>query len=202
MKEGAFSSFLRWCPGAIGILLRQRFYPYLLGSCGKGVLFGRLINFQNAKNIHIGDNAVLSNRCALLAGGDAGTGAAIVIEDHVFIGIGTLIQAEAGSIYIKQGSNLGSECRVVARRPVTLGRNVLVAAYCVIGEELSSRIEGQGYPSTTIDDNVWLGARSQVVSQVHIGEGAIIGAHARVDRSVDAYGIAMGCPASIVRYRK
>lgn len=203
MKKGIIGRFLRWCPGALGFLLRQKFYPRLLGSCGRGVLFGRLINFQNAKNIHIGDNAVLSNRCALLAGEDVGTGPAIVIEDHVFIGIGTLLQAEAGSLHIQKGTNVGSECRVVARTPVTFGHNVLVAAYCVIGEEIPSWMEYQDHPATTsIGDNVWLGARSQVLSKVHIGEGAIIGAHARVDRSVDAYGVAMGCPASIVRYRK
>lgn len=203
MKDGVLSRFLRWCPGAIGILLRQKFYPRLLGSCGRGVLFGRLINFHNAKNIHIGDNAVLSNRCVLVAGSDAGKDVSIVMEENVFIGIGTLLQAETGNIYIKQGTNLGSECRVVARTPVILGHNVLVAAYCVIGEELPSWAEDLGHPATiSIGDNVWLGARSQVLSKVHIGEGAIVGAHARVERSVDACGIVMGCPASLVRYRK
>jgi acetyltransferase-like isoleucine patch superfamily enzyme len=202
MKKTWFARFLRWCPGALGILLRQRFYPYLLQSCGRGVLFGRFIDFQNTKNIYIGDNVVIGNRCSLLAGGDAGNGQSIVIEEDVFIGIGTLLQANNGSISIQKGSNVGSECRVMAKRSVTIGRNVLVAAYCLIGDGVSHNERISSNTSTRIGDNVWLGARSEVFCAVHIGEGAIIGAHAMVNSDIRAYGIAMGRPASIVRYRK
>lgn len=201
MRMSLIGRLLRWCPGAAGLLLRQKFYPSLLGSCGKGVLFGRFIDLQNAKNIHIGDNVVVSNRCCLLAGVD-GNGQSIMIEDNVFIGIGTLLQAEAGTVLLKKGTNLGSECRVVARTPVTLGQNVLMAAYCVVGGELCSPGDILSNASTQIDDNVWLGARSQVLSAMHIGEGAIIGAHAMVNSDVNDYGVAMGSPATIVRYRK
>ncbi len=202
MRMGCAGRFLRWCPGAIGILLRQKFYPYLLGSCGRGVLFGRFIDFRNVKNIHIGDNVVVGNRCCLLAGVDVENGRSIMIENDVFIGIGTLLQADNGTIRIENGSNLGSECRVIARRSVAIGRNVLMAAYCTIGEDVSTCESSQRNTFTTIGDNVWLGARSQVFASIHIGEGAIIGAHAMVKSSIGAYGIAMGRPASIVRYRK
>lgn len=200
MRMSLIGRLLRWCPGAVGLLLRQKFYPSLLGACGNGVLFGRFIDLQNAKNIHIGNNVVVSNRCCLLAGID-GNGQSIIIEDNVFIGIGTLLQAEAGTVLLKKGTNLGSECRVVARTPVTMGQNVLMAAYCVVGGELCSPEDIQN-ASTKIGDNVWLGARSQVLSAIHIGEGAIIGAHAMVNSDVNAYGVAMGSPATIVRYRK
>ena len=201
MEMSLIGRLLRWCPGAFGLLLRQKFYPALLGSCGKGVLFGRFIDLQNAKNIHIGNNVVVSNRCSLLAGID-GNGQSITIEDNVFVGIGTLLQAEAGTILLKKGTNLGSECRVVARISTTIGRDVLMAAYCVVGGELCSSGDIQRASSTEIGDNVWLGARSQVLSLVHIGEGAIIGAHAMVISNINAYGVAMGSPATIVRYRK
>jgi len=201
MRMSLIGSLLRWCPGAAGLLLRQKFYPSLLGSCGKGVLFGRFIDMQNAKNIHIGNNVVISNRCCLLAGVD-GNGQSIMIEDNVFIGIGTLLLAEAGTVLLKKGTNLGSECRVVAGTPVTIGQNVLMAAYCVIGGEPCSPGDILSNASTEIGDNVWLGARSQVLSAIHIGEGAIVGAHAMVNRDINAYGVAMGCPATIARYRK
>jgi acetyltransferase-like isoleucine patch superfamily enzyme len=144
---------------------------------------------------------VISNRCCLLAGVD-GNSQSVMIEDNVFIGIGTLLQAEAGTILLKKGTNLGSECRVVARTSVTIGRDVLMAAYCVVGGELCPAEEIQRGCSTKIGDNVWLGARSQVLSSTQIGEGAIIGAHAMVNRNIDAYAVAMGRPATIVRYRK
>lgn len=201
MKRSLIGRLLRWCPGALGLLLRQKFYPSLLGACGKGVLFGRFIDLQNAKNIHVGNNVVVSNRCSLLAGVD-GNDQSIMIEDNVFVGIGTLLQAEAGTILLEKGTNLGSECRVVARTSVTIGRNVLMAAYCVIGGEPCSSEDIQRDSFTKISDNVWLGARSQVLSLMQIGEGAIIGAHALVNRNIDAYGVVMGRPAIIVRYRK
>jgi acetyltransferase-like isoleucine patch superfamily enzyme len=201
MRMSLIGRLLRWCPGAAGLLLRQKFYPSLLGSCGKGVLFGRFIDLQNAKNIHIGNNVVISNRCCLLAG-VAGNSQSIMIEDNVFVGIGTLLQAEAGTVLLKKGTNLGSECHIVAGTPVTMGYNVLMAAYCVIGGELCSPGDIQSNSFTKIGDNVWLGARSQVLSAIHIGEGAIIGAHAMVNRDINAYGVAMGRPATIVRYRK
>ncbi len=200
MKNGLINSFLRWCPGAIGILLRQKLYPFLLGGCGRGVLFGRFIDFQNAKNIYIGNNAIVSNHCRLLAGVDKCQ--SIMIEKDVFIGISTVLHAESETVFVNRGTNIGSECRIVARRPVVIGSDVLIAAYCVIGEELCRPEEQQGNASTKIGDNVWLGARSQILTSIQVDEGAIIGAHALVNKHINSYGIAIGRPACIVRYRK
>lgn len=202
MKSGLINSFLRWCPGAIGILLRKKLYPFFLGACGRGVLFGRFIDLQNAKNIHIGDNVIVSNHCRLLAGVDKCQ--SIMIENDVFIGISTILHAESETVFVNRGTNIGSECRIIARKSVLIGSDVLIAAYCVIGKELScpEGQKGNASTATRIGDNVWLGARSRILTSIHVDDGAIIGAHAIVNTHINPYGIAIGRPACIVRYRK
>lgn len=164
------------------------------------MLFGRFVDFQNAQHIHLGDNVVVSNFCRLSAGADIHQ--SITIQRDVFIGIGTVLCADSGSVVVQRGTNIGSECRILAKNTVVIGRDVLIAAYCIIGEPLNDADELRDNVSTMIADDVWLGARSQVCAMVQIGKGAIVGAHAVVDRNVNSYGIAVGRPARTVRYRK
>ena len=48
---------------------------------------------------------------------------------------------------------------------------------------------------------VWVGDSAVVLKGVQIGDGAVIGAGAVVTKDVPAYGIAVGNPARVVRYR-
>ena len=38
-----------WVPGALGLLLRKLFYPSLLGSCGRGVIFGQGVALRRSE---------------------------------------------------------------------------------------------------------------------------------------------------------
>jgi acetyltransferase-like isoleucine patch superfamily enzyme len=51
----------------------------------------------------------------------------------------------------------------------------------------------------TIGSSVWIGARAILVGQLHIGDGAIIGAGAVVTGDVPPYAIVVGNPARIAR---
>lgn len=52
-----------------------------------------------------------------------------------------------------------------------------------------------------IGNDVWIGARAMVMSGVTIADGAIIGAGAVVARDVPPYGIVVGNPARLAKYR-
>jgi virginiamycin A acetyltransferase len=52
-----------------------------------------------------------------------------------------------------------------------------------------------------IEDEVWLGANSMILSGLTIGKGAIVAAGAIVTRDVPPYSIVGGNPARIIRYR-
>lgn len=52
-----------------------------------------------------------------------------------------------------------------------------------------------------IGSDVWIGYESVILSGVHIGDGAIIGARAVVTKDVPPYAIVGGVPAKIIRKR-
>jgi acetyltransferase-like isoleucine patch superfamily enzyme len=55
--------------------------------------------------------------------------------------------------------------------------------------------------STSIGNDVWLGANCVILKGCIIGDGAIVGAGSVVTRDVPPYGIAVGNPAKVVKYR-
>ncbi|HKJ64464.1 MAG TPA: hypothetical protein VJ969_03630 [Desulfopila sp.] len=192
---------LRWCPGALGLLLRQKIYPSFLAFCGKGVVFGRFVDLQNPSAIHIGDNAVISNRCRIVAGTDGEREYPVFIDEDVFIGIGTTVKVCKGSLRLKRGCNIGSACLLTAHGVTELGVCVLMAAFCTVGEGLSPGsfvVEGH----IIIEEDVWLGARCAVQNTSYIGKGSIIGAHAKVVGEIPAFAIVTGDPALLKRYRE
>lgn len=59
----------------------------------------------------------------------------------------------------------------------------------------------KGRGGVTIGNDVWLGSRAIVLSNLRIGDGAAVGAGAIVTRDVPPYAIVAGNPARILRYR-
>ena len=58
------------------------------------------------------------------------------------------------------------------------------------------------YVPLTIDNDVWLGQNSIIMPHVtKIGDGAVVGAGAVVNKDVPPYAVVVGNPARIVRYR-
>ena len=53
-----------------------------------------------------------------------------------------------------------------------------------------------------IGEDVWIGSGCKVLDGVRIGNGAVIGAGSVVTKDVDAYSIALGVPAKIVKSRQ
>ena len=203
--------FLRWCPGVLGLLLRQKLYPYLLGQCGRGVLIGRFVDMINPRGIALADNVILNDGSRLDAGACGDGEAGITLGKRVFVGAYTILTAGPGRIAIGEGSNIGSRCLISAGADVLLADHVLLAGYCSIGNLPATAVSHQsrqqnppgpatGAP-TAIGRGCWLGLRSQVAAGAKIGEGTIVGAHAFVDGVLPDYAIAVGRPAGIMRLR-
>jgi len=52
-----------------------------------------------------------------------------------------------------------------------------------------------------VDDDVWIGHRSIILSDVHLGQGCVIAAGSVVTKDVPPYAIVGGVPAKIIKYR-
>lgn len=63
------------------------------------------------------------------------------------------------------------------------------------------RVLWRGHKSTTIGNDVWIGAKSIILCGISIGDGAIVAAGAVVTKDVPPYAIVGGSPAKIIRFR-
>jgi acetyltransferase-like isoleucine patch superfamily enzyme len=196
------------CPGALGLALRKAFYPWLLGSCGRNVVFGQNVVLRHPHKIHVGSNVVIDDNCLLDAKGETNRG--IRIGDGVFIGRNTILSCKNGDIELGDSANLGFNCEIFSASQVTIGASALLAAYCyVIGgdhdfSDPSKPVLEQTRTSAgvAIGTGVWMGAGAKILDGVTIGDHAVIGAGSVVRERVDAYAIAVGLPARVVSSRK
>jgi acetyltransferase-like isoleucine patch superfamily enzyme len=75
---------------------------------------------------------------------------------------------------------------------VIIGDNTVIGRHCMITAKNLIRL----------GNNVLMGAGAKILSNVHIGNGAVIGANAVVTHDIPANAIAAGVPARVIRYRE
>jgi acetyltransferase-like isoleucine patch superfamily enzyme len=197
-----------WVPGALGLFLRSKLYPLVLGRVGRNVAFGVNVVLRHPHKIEIGDNVVIDDHCCLDAKGSTNRG--IVIGSGAFVGRNTILSCKNGDIVLEDEANLGFNVEVFSAGRVRIGRKVLIAAYTYLvgSEHLYDRVDipvfDQGGTSTGIDvdDHVWLGAHVVVADGVRIGRDAVVGAGAVVTTDIPAFHVAAGVPARVIRDRR
>ena len=196
-----------WVPGALGLFLRGKLYPWLLGSAGRGVVFGTNVVIRHPHKIHLGENVVIDDNCVIDAKGEQNRG--IVISNGVFIGRNSILSCKDGDIYIGDGTVIGFNCDIFSANVVRVGKKVQMAAYSYLnaGTHNFDRTDipiveqersGKGI---IVEDNAWLGADVTILDGVVIGKDAIVGAGAVVHKDIPPFGIAGGNPARVMRMR-
>lgn len=162
-------------------LLRARTSARSGVEIGPGTRFGRRVRCRasGGGRIVIGARVEIAPDCSLLAG----PGARLEVGDDVFIGGGCLIAA-MGLVTIGDESMLAESVTIrdhdhdptmPPRDGVMLQRDVVVGR------------------------RVWVGAKASVGRGVVIGNDVVVGAHAFVNRSLPAGGLAVGVPARVVK---
>jgi acetyltransferase-like isoleucine patch superfamily enzyme len=195
------------CPGALGLALRKALYPALLAACGRNVVFGQNVVLRHPNRIQIGSDVVVDDNCLLDAKG--ATNAGIKIGNGVFIGRNTILSCKNGDIELGDRANIGFNCELFSASRVTVGAGVLMAAYSyVIGgdhdfSDPSASVLSQTRVSAGvhIGDGAWIGAGAKILDGVTIGAHAIVGAGAVVKDNIADHAIAVGIPARVVSTR-
>ena len=207
-----FCLLLSPIPGALGLFLRNIFWPRLFGFCGKGVVFAANIILRHPHRIHLGDRVVISEGCILDARHDE-SNHVIVIGDDVILSNFVMISCKNGTIKI--GSHTGINAQTIIQStnhcPVSIGRDVIIGPRCYIvggGNYNTDRLDipmwQQGIKDDggiIIEDDVWLGANVTVLGGVTMGTGSVAAAGAVVTKSIPARAVWGGVPAKILKMR-
>ena len=111
-------------------------------------------------------------------------------------------------VRIGQGSFLNRNVMVASQELVEIGEHCMLANGCFVSDaghrfdDPELPITWQGFETkgpTRIGANCWLGANVVVTSGVSIGERCVIGAGSVVTRDLEAFSIAAGTPAKVIR---
>jgi acetyltransferase-like isoleucine patch superfamily enzyme len=208
IKYELITLFVSWLPGALGLLLRSKLYPLLVGKIGRNVTFGANVVLRHPRKIHLGDNVVIDDNVVLDAKGENNNG--ITIGSGVFVGRNTILSCKNGDIVIDDNANIGFHCEAFSASRVRIGKNVLLAAYVyLVGgthhfdrTDVPILFQERSSQGIEVGDNAWLGAHAVVFDGVKIGKECIIGAGAVVNKDVPDWKIAAGVPAKIVQDRR
>jgi acetyltransferase-like isoleucine patch superfamily enzyme len=196
-----------WVPGALGLLLRKIMYPWLLGSVGRGVVFGQGVVLRHPHKIRIGRGVTIDDLVVLDAKGTSNRG--IDIGDGVFLGRATILSCKDGDITLGDHTNLGFHCEVFSGSSVTVGRHGLFAAYVYLvggGHEFEKADvavidQPRASEGIALGDNVWLGTGAKVLDGVTLGSNVVVGANGVVTADLPDGSIAAGVPARVLRTR-
>src|ERR671932_722036 len=135
----------------------------------------------------------------------------IEIGDNVYVGHNVFLKGYYKSL-MRIGSNtwIGQNCFFHSGGGITVGDyvgigpgvQILTLAH-VIDDDLETPIitREQEYLPVVIQDNCDIGVGSILLPGVTIGTGSMIGAGSVVTRDVDAYSVAAGNPARLIRKR-
>jgi len=208
MKYELIITLFSWIPGAVGILLRSKLYPKILGQVGRNVVFGANIAIRHPFKIRIGDDVVIDDHCVLDAKGSGNKG--ITIGNGVFIGRNTILTCHDGDIVLEDNVNIGFNCVISSLGTIVIKENHLMAAFCYLvgGDHVADRTDvpilyqGRTAKGIMLEENIWLGAGVAVLDGSTIGRDSIIGAHAVVTNKIPPYSIAVGAPAKVLRDRR
>lgn len=201
-------TFIGPIPGALGLLLRKKLYPFLFRKVGKGVVFGPNLTLRHADQITLGDGVVLDTDSVLSARGAGDEG--IVIGNRVIVNRGSSILAKVGRIVIGDDCNIGGGVDIHSQGQIAIDANVSIAGKVIIaggryvvqhGDDETNVKQRFTDGPIHIGKNARIGMGAIIQDGVTIGENAIVAPGSVVYESVPAETVVWGNPARAVRKR-
>lgn len=84
---------------------------------------------------------------------------------------------------------------------IATSTTILSSSHNYNDHQVPIKDQGLSFSKTTIQDNVWIGAKVTILYGIMIESGSIVGANSVVTRSISKNSVAVGSPAKIVRKR-
>lgn len=113
----------------------------------------------------------------------------IEIEDNVSINPFTVIYGHGG-ITIRSNTRIATSTVIVASNHIFESKEILI------------RKQGVVKKGIVIGNDVWIGANVVVLDGVEIGNGCVIGASTLISRDTKEFGVYVGNPAKLIRFRE
>lgn len=197
-------------PGALGLFLRGKLYPLILGEVGRGVVFGADITLRHPHKIRIADGVIVDDNVLLDAKGDGNWG--ITIGRDAFIGRNVILHCKDGDIELGERADIGANSQIFSGSRVRIRHDVLIGAYAYIVGGGNYEIDRTDVPMNrtlregsargiSVGDDVWIGAHTVILDGVSVGGGSVIAAGAVVTEDVSGWSVMAGVPARFVRAR-
>jgi len=199
LKYEFVNLFIVPIPGALGLVLRRAFFPWILGKVGRGVVFGRNVVLRHPHKIEIGDNTFIDDGAVLDAKGEANEG--IRIGANAMIGRNTILTCKEGSIYLGDHCNVSANCSLLSETEIRLGDYCFLAGECYLVAGGNHPVADTSRPimfqassakgGIRVGEDTWMGAGVIVLDGVTIGKGSVIGAGALIAASLPEYTFAV-----------
>jgi acetyltransferase-like isoleucine patch superfamily enzyme len=165
-----------------GNLLRKRLYSRYWGH--RNFSIGDNVYISGIRKIKIGESAYISSNVKLCC---EGTGE-INIGDNFYCNFNCYLSSKDSSITIGNDCLFGPDVYLV-------NTNHGFKSGSLIREQSEAALP------ILIGNDVWIGAKSVILANVRIGEGAVIAAGSLVNKDVAAYTIVAGVPAKFLKNR-
>lgn len=178
-RDGGLSrATVRKARAYVSGLIRARVLLRRVGGGGQGVrVNGRLV-VRNDGRMTIGRGTVLR-------------GIPTAVE---------LATGPNGSLEIGAGAIINSGASICAYGDMVIGARALIGPHVMINDtsfhDLYDRSVVPEAVNVVIEDDVWIGAKASILPGVRIGRGAVVSAHALVNRDVEPFTIVSGVPAA------
>jgi acetyltransferase-like isoleucine patch superfamily enzyme len=140
---------------------------------------------------------------------EIGKDAVVRLGRWSWIGHGSKIRAHEGEVHIGAKTVLGQECTISCFQHISLGRECIVADrvmlidfdHGVVEVERPIREQGIYKRDVRLGHNVWVGYGACFLRGITVGDNAVVGTYAVVNRDVPANAVVAGVPARVLRMR-
>jgi len=198
-------SMIRNISGRVGIVLRRKYYSKRFAKCGANLQIDEGVIIQGAKDMFFGDNVWIDKYCILMAGKVS------IPSEQVKVKQNKNYIYNEGELHIGSNVHIAPQCIIQAHGGVSIESYFTASAgskiyslsndtqECKYGTHSNGDIKFINSP-ISIDENVWLGLNSIVLSG-YIEKNSFIAPNSVVMTTIKENSFASGNPAKKIKNR-